>query len=560
VSTIRPTRNGRHPSGPDGRLVIVPGRGRRTDDRPGEDGPGSRVVIVPGRAAPPRPPSSSSPPPGEGGRDPLRAVARGGAANLVGAVVSTLANLLLSVIVARALSTNDAGVFFSITSLVLLLSTFGRLGTGNGLVYFLPRLRVTGSPEEITQALRLAYRPTLWTSLGIGVLQFVLAPQVADLLGAPGDADAILVLRLIAVTLPFAAFGDVLQSATRGFNRMRTTVVVEKIGRPAAQVVLIAAAAPTGSVVLLVLAWTVPYLPATLASWLPIRRLAAVDRVARFGRPGSGFDAREFWRFTGPRAATALVQIVLQRLDVILVAAIINPSAAALYAAATRFLVVGQFGSQAITLALQPRLSAALARRDNGQANTLYQVSTSWLVLLTWPLYLLVIAFPAGMLSIFGHRYTQATDVVVILCAAMLVATACGQVDSVLMMAGRSTWNMGNAMLGLAVDVAVDLILLPRIGIRGAAIGWAAAILVNNLLPLSQVWFSTRLHPFGRGTLIGMVVTSVVLVACAAPVRLLIGDTLLAAFVAGVLGLLVLAPVAWAMRRPLGLTLFSLRR
>jgi O-antigen/teichoic acid export membrane protein len=255
-----------------------------------------------------------------------------------------------------------------------------------------------------------------------------------------------------------------------------------------------------------------------------------------------------------------VVQIVLQRLDVILVAAIVSPSAAALYAVATRFLVVGQFGSQAITLALQPRLSAALGRHDHGQANSLYQVSTSWLVLLTWPLYLLVIAFPAGMLSIFGHRYTEATDVVVILCATMLVATACGQVDSVLMMAGRSTWNLGNALVALTVDVVIDVILLPRIGIKGAAIGWAAAILVNNLLPLAQVWFSTRLHPFGRGTLIGIVITSVAVLACAASVRLLVGDTLLAAFAAGVLALLVLAPVAWALRRPLGLTLFSLRR
>lgn len=541
VTTAREIRpSGRHRAGPETpppsrALVIMPGSARR------------------------RIPAAGGGPEAEPDKS-VKAVARGGAANLVGAVVSTVANLLLAVVVARALRTAEAGVFFSITSLVLLLSTFGRVGTGNGLVYFLPRLRLSGSPEEATALLRMAYRPTLYTSFLLGVLLFALAPQTADLIGAGGSGSATLALRLVAVALPFAAMGDVLQSATRGFNRMRTTVVVEKIARPAAQLVLIAAAAPTGSVVLLVLAWTVPYVPATLMSYLPIRRLASLDRVERFGAKPSGFDSREFWRFTGPRAATALAQIVLQRLDVILVAAIVGPSPAALYAAATRFLVVGQLGNQAISLSLQPRLSAALARGDLAQASRLYKISTSWLVLLTWPLFLLIILFPAGLLSVFGPRYTEATDVVVILCSAMLVATACGQVDSVLMMAGKSSWNMGNAVLALTVDVVVDLILLPRIGITGAAIGWAAAILTNNLVPLAQVWGSTRLHPFGRGTLTGVLLTTAAVLAVALPVRVLGGDTLLWAFVAGVLALGVLAPAALVLRRPLGLTAFSLRR
>ena len=484
----------------------------------------------------------------------LRGMARGGAANLIGAVVTTLANLLLAIVVARALSTTDAGVFFSVTSLMLLLATLGRLGTGNGLVYFLPRLRLNGSPEEVGAALRLAFRPTMIASSVLAVALFALAPQVAGLIAAERQTDATLVLRLVAVALPFASIGDVFQSATRGFNRMRTTVMVEKIARPAAQLGLIAVAAPTGSTVLLVVAWTAPYLPATLASWLPIRRLAAADRRARSDRTPSGFDRAEFWRFTAPRAVTSLAQIVLQRLDVILVAAIVGSPQAALYAAATRFLVVGQLGNQAIALSLQPRLSAALARRDLVHAGVLYKTATSWLVLLTWPLYLLVLLFPGALLSVFGQQYVKATDVVVILCSVMLVATACGQVDSVLMMAGKSSWNMANAVAALTIDVVVDLILLPRIGITGAAIGWAAAILVNNLVPLSQVWWSTRLHPFGRGTLTAMLLTCTAVLVGAVPVRLLAGDALVPALVGGVLAVLVWLAAGYALRRRLGLT------
>ena len=41
----------------------------------------------------------------------------------------------------------------------------------------------------------------------------------------------------------------------------------------------------------------------------------------------------------------------------------------------------------------------------------------------------------------------------VILSLSMLVATGCGMVDMVLIMAGRTSWNLGNALLALAVNL-----------------------------------------------------------------------------------------------------------
>ena len=87
----------------------------------------------------------------------------------------------------------------------------------------------------------------------------------------------------------------------------------------------------------------------------------------------------------------------------------------------------------------------------------------------------------------------------VILGLTMLLATACGQVDMVLITTGRSSWSLVNGLLALVVNVGLDLLLIPRFGITGAAIGWAAAIIVTNLIPLAQLAISKRLNPFGRG-------------------------------------------------------------
>jgi O-antigen/teichoic acid export membrane protein len=120
-------------------------------------------------------------------------------------------------------------------------------------------------------------------------------------------------------------------------------------------------------------------------------------------------------------------------------------------------------------------------------------------VLLTWPIYLLAAVFGPSVLAVFGRSYHAGSTVMLILALTMLVATGCGQVDMVLITTGRSTWSLVNGLLAMCVNICVDLILIPRMGITGAAIGWAAAIVVSNLVPLIQVASAARVHPFGRG-------------------------------------------------------------
>jgi O-antigen/teichoic acid export membrane protein len=74
-------------------------------------------------------------------------------------------------------------------------------------------------------------------------------------------------------------------------------------------------------------------------------------------------------------------------------------------------------------------------------------------------------------------------------------------VDMVLAMAGRTSWNLVNVLVALAVTVGLDVVLIPRFGALGAAIGLACAMVANNLLPLVQVGRIARLHPFGAGTI-----------------------------------------------------------
>ena len=152
-------------------------------------------------------------------------------------------------------------------------------------------------------------------------------------------------------------------------------------------------------------------------------------------------------------------------------------------------------------MAAQPRFAELFAVGGRREARQLYQVTTAWLIMMAWPLYLLAVIYGPEVLSLFGHSYQAGHMVIIILGLTMLLWAACGQVDTVLITAGRSGWSLANGLMALIVNVGLDVLLIPRYGITGAAIGWSAAIVVSNLTPLAQLAFSYRLYPFGRGAL-----------------------------------------------------------
>ena len=478
---------------------------------------------------------------------PTRAVGRGSVANLAGSVVMAASTFGVTILITRSLSHADAGVFFSTTSLFLLACSVGMLGTNTALVYFVARSRALDRFSLVPHYFRTGARPVVALGVLLGVATFVAAPAIASVTNPDGTAAATAYLRVLSVLIPFAAIENVTLAALRGLGSMRATVLIEQVGRPLLQLGLVAVALVSPTWIGLAGAWAFPYAPAAVLSYLAWRRASSRllrERSAPTAHPAGGADptgqgvGRAFWRFSGPRALASVGQMVMQRVDIVLVAALAGAAEAAVYTAATRFLVVGQMGNRAISTAVQPRLAETLAHEDRAGTNHYYQTSTAWLTLLTWPLYLTLLCFGAVVMTVFGAGYQSGETVLVVLACTMLVSAGCGMVDMVLNMGGRTSWNLLNVFCALAANIALNLWLIPELGMLGAAISWAAAILIQNLLGIAQTGLVLGLHPFGRQSLLAAAAALVCFGLVEAVGRVLLGPTwtgLAASFAVGVI-------------------------
>jgi O-antigen/teichoic acid export membrane protein len=492
---------------------------------------------------------------GDSQRD-LTTLARGGALNLAGAVVTGLCNFLLLVVVARGLRAQGTGAFYEAAALFLILSSAAALGADVGLSRMVPRYRALGRVRDLRRGVAAGLWPVAAAGVLTGVLAWRFAPQLADVFSRHDDnAQLTDFIRTFALFVPVSALSLAVFAATRGFATMRPTVLVDKIARPAIQplLVLVAIAAGAGSTVI-ALAYLGPYLPALAAglAWLALllRRAERHRDGAPEPRPArpTGRLVGEFWRFTGPRGLAAMFQTTSLWLNTLMVGALRSTADAGIYAASSRYLTVAAMAAVAIRQVLAPKLSELLARRSTARAAVVYQSTTAWLVAINWPIYLVLLTFGPALLAVFGRDFAGGEVVLVVLAATMLVATAVGPVDVVLLMGGGSTWNLVNTLLALGANLALNVVLIPRYGLAGAAAASAAGTLLNNLLPLVQVWWSMGLHPFGSGVAVAAGLSAVCFGVLGVGLRVVLGPTVTGLAVYAVVSSVLYAALLWRFR------------
>src|SRR5699024_10022569 len=145
--------------------------------------------------------------------------------------------LAVTWLVALALSPQDAGAFFAVTSVFLLVGALARLGTPTGLVYWVARLRQAGRASAVGSGRRVGLWPTAGAGIAAASVLFAAAPMFArpDL------------VRLAAVFLPASVVMEALLAATRGYRLMGPTVLVDKLGRTLVQLAALGAIAAAGT-------------------------------------------------------------------------------------------------------------------------------------------------------------------------------------------------------------------------------------------------------------------------------------------------------------------------
>lgn len=399
--------------------------------------------------------------------------------------------------VARMLGEESLGVYALALAVMQIVETFGVAGYDAAAVRYVNIYQAEG--RKASDAAGLAIRSALLMSLVPALLVMLFSAPLARLLGGGasldvggsaslgGDGGGTLLhfaLLSYAVAVPFNVAATVAGHALQGHRDLVPKIVATQIIAPVAMLaltLLLAFADAPGPALL------VPYTAASVLSclwiWRQLRLKTGTGIREVLGAPAD----RRMKAFAFPLLGVSLVSMISYWLDVLLLGMLGGPVLSGLYQPAARTAGLLRAVLPAFSGIAAPLVAALQAGDESAETGRLYRLVTRWMVLLVTPATVFLMVLPEPVLLLFGPRFSASAPALVLLAAAAFAQAFGGIAGTVLSMAGHGRVTFLNALVALAVQVALSVLLIPLYGTAGAAAASLGAMLLLSALRLLQV-------------------------------------------------------------------------
>ena len=463
-----------------------------------------------------------------------------------------------TMVVSNGIGAEGSGEFFRLMALFAIAISLVTFGADTGLVRTMSAQRALGRYGVLPQLIQYGLIPSLVTSVLL-VAGVYIYTEVVPM--APEYQSA---MRVSSAFVLVAALMTVFFGALRGLHRVVTFTVLQNVLLPTLRFAAVGLVVLfSGQLMELVYAWTIPVaITAVVALWLLERAFPNEEHVEVLPSEDSPTETfRSFWGFSSARGVATVVETILEWIDVLVVTAFLGAAAGGIYGAVNRCVRVGTMIEHTGRVVTGPSISAALATRQLDRAREIFLSTTRVLTALSWPFYLSLAFFGPVLLHFFGKGFEAGAGILWVICPAAMLSMSAGGVQSVLLMSGKSRWQLLNKLSSLVVAVTLNFTLVPVWGLYGAVTAWASALLIDTFLASYQVFRLVGIRASVREMAPSLFLGAAVPTACALASLAVLGQSVLGVIVYVVLLVPVYGAVLFRFRKALGIERFlSARR
>lgn len=432
-----------------------------------------------------------------GKKDTTRRQIRGSSLFLVGRLLSKGVNFAAQVLIVRYLSRNDYGAFAYGLSIVAVGESIVTFGLDWAIRRFVAIYHEQRNYNKMFGTIIMVVSVIVALGVTMALLLYGFQGPSARLLGS--DPESFALLLILVFLSPIQALDTMLVGMFAVFSSPRSIFFRKYVVGPGLRLIVVLALVVLRSDVFFLASG---YLAASalgvaLYTIVLLQIMRGQGVLEHFNWRTIEIPWLQVFAFTIPLLTSDLLYGVMNTMDAVMLERVRTASDVAALRAVQSTAVLNSLVMQAFTVLFTPAAARLFARNDREGINNLYWQTAIWIAVITFPIFALTfsVAHPITVL-LFGKRYEQSAIILAVLSLGYYFDAALGFNGLTLQVSGKVSYTVIINVLAALFNLGAILVLIPRYGALGAALGTCSALIVHNILKQAGLRLGTGINLF----------------------------------------------------------------
>lgn len=390
-----------------------------------------------------------------------------------GNALNAFFSFLFTLIVARALSVSDFGVFSAVGNLVYIIIPLSDLGVSSGIVRFVSELESQGKVKTSLKYINAAFAIKFVTFAIISIIIVLFPDTIARALLASTDANMSYWVVAIGIGLFLPSLVPFILNARRKFFQSAVIDTAHSFGRNLFVGVVLLIGALTLHMALLAYA---------LAGIVSLLGIAVFFGFSFIKAKPNVLHYKKLLSFSSWLGVNKIISTIASRVDVQLLALLAGAASTGVYSIASKLALFISILAASFSAVIAPRLSSFGSK----QAERSYIVKTTFAVfIISLGIALWALIAEPFIVLLFGSKYIDAVGVFRVLAIGMIpFLFTVPSVTAIIYALKKPKYIGFFSIFQLATVFALDFSLIPQYGAMGAAL----TLSVVNFLLMLYSW------------------------------------------------------------------------
>ena len=446
--------------------------------------------------------------------DSVNQIIVGSSVIFTGALIGSLFDVLIKRMLTSYLSPADFGIYALALTIVSITGVVATLGLTDGVPRYIAFFRGRNEEHKIHELIISAIVMGIIAS----VIAMLLSPFIFEhLIGKGFDerSQTLAVIHIMVLAIPFTILLNLATSVYRGFDRMSVNMYFYNIIRPVSLIIFIMVAVYFGvslrGVVLFDL-FSMIFTFGIMSIYCIKNPPFKAKLQLRFGKP-----TKQLIRYSFPLLITTTLLNLMTWTDTFMLGYFKSTDVVGIYSAVYPLvgflsMLIGSMGYAYI-----PVIAKLYGENKTELIGSIYQITTKWCFLLTFPVFALMFVYPEELLTrVYGAHYAAGATALRILALGFITNSYFGFNYHTIMASGKSDLLMKCSFASAITNVFLNFAFVPRYGMLGAAVASSISFTAIEIFMTIKTWKQQNIHPFTTAykklTVVGIFLVVIMLV------------------------------------------------